>query len=124
MYCASSLVRSLPSQIGVHQPIFSSWQPDVSIRGCVRILLQIQGEGTKAAATNGGGSVASLRSMASQSIKYRGMAGTLATITREEGARALYNGLAPGLQRQLAFASIRIGLYDSVKHFYLNMFKG
>ena len=62
--------------------------------------------------------------VASAGHKYRGMFGTLATISREEGIRALYNGLVPGLQRQMAFASIRIGLYDSVKHFYLRLFKG
>ena len=37
---------------------------------------------------------------------------------REEGARALYNGLVPGLQRQMCFASVRIGLYDAVKDVY------
>ncbi|OCT96432.1 hypothetical protein XELAEV_18014110mg [Xenopus laevis] len=35
-----------------------------------------------------------------------------------EGAASLYNGLVAGLQRQMSFASIRIGLYDSVKQFY------
>lgn len=37
---------------------------------------------------------------------------------RTEGPRSLYNGLVAGLQRQMAFASIRIGLYDNVKSFY------
>ncbi|CAF96190.1 unnamed protein product [Tetraodon nigroviridis] len=37
---------------------------------------------------------------------------------RTEGPRSLYNGLVAGLQRQLCFASIRIGLYDNVKNFY------
>lgn len=37
---------------------------------------------------------------------------------RTEGPRSLYNGLVAGLQRQLCFASIRIGLYDNVKSFY------
>ncbi|KAK6317026.1 hypothetical protein J4Q44_G00124260 [Coregonus suidteri] len=35
-----------------------------------------------------------------------------------EGARSLYNGLVAGLQRQMSFASVRIGLYDSMKQFY------
>jgi len=37
---------------------------------------------------------------------------------RTEGPRSLYNGLVAGLQRQMSFASVRIGLYDSVKAFY------
>jgi len=56
--------------------------------------------------------------IASKNFKYRGVIGTIMTISREEGARALYNGLVPGLQRQMCFASVRIGLYDSVKEFY------
>merc|ERR1712136_93542 len=47
--------------------------------------------------------------IASKNFKYRGVIGTIMTITREEGARALYNGLVPGLQRQMCFASVRIG---------------
>lgn len=46
------------------------------------------------------------------------MLGTILTMVRNEGPRSLYNGLVAGLQRQMSFASIRIGLYDSVKHFY------
>ena len=56
--------------------------------------------------------------------KYRGLLNTVGTISREEGVRALYNGLVPGLQRQMAFASVRIGLYDAVKAGYGNMLKG
>uniref|UniRef100_A0A8C3QF84 Uncoupling protein 3 n=1 Tax=Cyanoderma ruficeps TaxID=181631 RepID=A0A8C3QF84_9PASS len=51
-------------------------------------------------------------------VEYRGVLGTLSTMVRTEGARSLYNGLAAGLQRQMSFASIRIGLYDSVKQLY------
>lgn len=39
-------------------------------------------------------------------------------MVRTEGARSLYNGLVAGLQRQMSFASVRIGLYDSMKQFY------
>lgn len=39
-------------------------------------------------------------------------------MVRVEGPRSLYNGLVAGLQRQMSFASVRIGLYDSVKQFY------
>ncbi|XP_058497126.1 mitochondrial brown fat uncoupling protein 1 [Solea solea] len=51
-------------------------------------------------------------------IRYRGVFGTITTMVRTEGPRSLYNGLVAGLQRQLCFASIRIGLYDNVKNFY------
>ncbi|XP_010143137.1 PREDICTED: mitochondrial uncoupling protein 2-like [Buceros rhinoceros silvestris] len=49
------------------------------------------------------------------SVEYRGVLGTLSTMVRTAG---LYSGLAAGLQRQMSFASIRIGLYDSVKQLY------
>lgn len=39
-------------------------------------------------------------------------------MVRTEGPRSLYNGLVAGLQRQMSFASVRIGLYDSMKQFY------
>ncbi|XP_043929313.1 mitochondrial uncoupling protein 2-like [Protopterus annectens] len=49
---------------------------------------------------------------------YRGVFGTISTMVKTEGPRSLYNGLVAGLQRQMSFASVRIGLYDSVKQFY------
>lgn len=52
------------------------------------------------------------------SVTYRGVFGTISTIVRTEGPRSLYSGLVAGLQRQMSFASVRIGLYDSVKQFY------
>jgi len=54
--------------------------------------------------------------------QYRGLVGTIATIIRQEGPRALYNGLAAGLQRQMVFASVRLGTYDSVKAMYQKLF--
>ena len=36
-------------------------------------------------------------------------------MAREEGAAALWKGLAPGLQRQLINGGLRIGLYDPIK---------
>uniref|UniRef100_A0A8C2KKZ7 Mitochondrial uncoupling protein 2-like n=1 Tax=Cyprinus carpio TaxID=7962 RepID=A0A8C2KKZ7_CYPCA len=68
-----------------------------------KVRLQIQGESTAAG---------------SAVVKYRGVFGTIATMVRTEGARSLYNGLVAGLQRQMSFASVRIGLYDSMKQFY------
>lgn len=51
-------------------------------------------------------------------FQYRGLVGTITTIARQEGSRSLYNGLSAGLQRQMVFASVRLGLYDSVKGTY------
>ncbi|KAF6718721.1 Mitochondrial uncoupling protein 2 [Oryzias melastigma] len=66
-----------------------------------KVRLQIQGE-----------------KKAVEGIRYRGVFGTISTMVRTEGPRSLYNGLVAGLQRQVCFASIRIGLYDNVKNFY------
>ncbi|XP_049576309.1 mitochondrial brown fat uncoupling protein 1 [Syngnathus scovelli] len=70
-----------------------------------KVRLQIQGEKKVAAA-------------AAKDIRYRGVFGTITTMIRTEGPRALYNGLVAGLQRQVCFASVRIGLYDNVRDFY------
>lgn len=56
-------------------------------------------------------------------FQYRGLFGTLTTIARQEGARSLYNGLSAGLQRQMVFASVRLGMYDSVKETYQKILK-
>ncbi|KAK7883078.1 hypothetical protein WMY93_029252 [Mugilogobius chulae] len=50
--------------------------------------------------------------------RYRGVFGTLVTMVKTEGPRSLYSGLVAGLHRQMSFASVRIGLYDSMKQFY------
>ncbi|KAM3937513.1 mitochondrial brown fat uncoupling protein 1 [Leptodactylus fuscus] len=71
-----------------------------------KVRLQIQGESAVSGAVNG--------------IRYKGVFGTISTIVKTEGPRSLYNGLVAGLQRQMSFASIRIGLYDTVKLFYTN----
>jgi solute carrier family 25 uncoupling protein 8/9 len=44
-----------------------------------------------------------------------GFVGTLTHIAKTEGAGALFRGLTPGLQRQLLFGSIRLGLYEPVR---------
>nr|XP_033795630.1 mitochondrial brown fat uncoupling protein 1 [Geotrypetes seraphini] len=69
-----------------------------------KVRLQVQGESTVHGAL--------------KAIKYKGVFGTITTIIQTEGPRSLYNGLVAGLQRQMSFASIRIGLYDTVKLFY------
>lgn len=52
---------------------------------------------------------------------YRGVAGTIAAVARREGVGALYNGLVPGLQRQMVFSAIRIGAYDHAKLAYQDL---
>ncbi|XP_049597557.1 dicarboxylate carrier UCP2 [Syngnathus scovelli] len=69
-----------------------------------KVRLQVQGEIQK---VEGAGAK-----------KYRGVFGTISTMVRTEGPMSLYNGLVAGLQRQMSFASVRIGLYDSMKQFY------
>ncbi|XP_039084633.1 mitochondrial uncoupling protein 3 isoform X2 [Hyaena hyaena] len=69
-----------------------------------KVRLQIQGENQA--------------TQAARRTQYRGVLGTILTMVRTEGPRSPYNGLVAGLQRQMSFASIRIGLYDSVKQFY------
>ncbi|XP_043855208.1 mitochondrial uncoupling protein 3 isoform X2 [Dromiciops gliroides] len=69
-----------------------------------KVRLQIQGE--------------SQTEQAVQNVRYQGLLGTIRTMVKNEGPTSLYNGLVAGLQRQMSFASIRIGLYDSVKQFY------
>ncbi|XP_061608607.1 dicarboxylate carrier SLC25A8-like isoform X1 [Phyllopteryx taeniolatus] len=69
-----------------------------------KVRLQVQGEAPKAEGAN--------------ARRYRGVFGTISTMVRTEGPASLYNGLVAGLQRQMSFASVRIGLYDSMKQFY------
>ena len=46
------------------------------------------------------------------------VSGTLSYIVRTEGVAALYSGIVPGLQRQMAFSAIRIGAYEHVREYY------
>ena len=55
---------------------------------------------------------------------YQGVIGTLSMIKNAEGLSGWYGGLAAGLQRQMCFASIRIGLYDPMKQAYMNLLGG
>merc|ERR1719430_1601207 len=56
-----------------------------------KVRLQLQGE-----ASMKGGEAA---------VQPRGVLGTLVSIVRNEGATALYSGIVPGLQRQMAFSA-------------------
>jgi len=52
-----------------------------------------------------------------EALKYRGLINCVVKVAQEEGVSFLYRGLVAGLQRQMVFASIRIGLYDTVSSF-------
>jgi len=69
----------------------------------VKVRLQVQGEA------------------GSKAVMYNGVVRTVAGIARDEGPKALYNGIVPGLQRQMAFSAIRIGAYEPVKQKYIKM---
>ncbi|GIY91903.1 mitochondrial uncoupling protein 3, partial [Caerostris extrusa] len=62
--------------------------------------------------------------LATNSMRNKGMFGMMVNIIQKEGPKSLYNGLCAGLQRQMCFASVRIGLYDSVKNQYNDMASG
>jgi len=68
-----------------------------------KVRLQIQGGKGQGAAG------------ADSALKYRGMLHAITVIAKEEGPAALYKGLVAGLQRQMLFASLRIGLYEPVR---------
>jgi solute carrier family 25 uncoupling protein 8/9 len=46
------------------------------------------------------------------------MISMLRKIATEEGLPALYKGMVPALQRQIVFASLRIGLYKEISNFF------
>jgi solute carrier family 25 uncoupling protein 8/9 len=47
------------------------------------------------------------------------MLNCIKVILAEEGVGSLFKGLTAGLQRQMVFASLRIGLYEPVKKLYV-----
>lgn len=68
-----------------------------------KVRLQLQGEGGVCAAKSGG------------------VLRMLTNIIKTEGFPALYSGIVPGLQRQMAFSAIRIGAYETVREQYREM---
>lgn len=50
--------------------------------------------------------------------KYRGSFQTVVKIIEEEGVRAPFKGLSPGLHRQFLFTGVRLGLYEPVKRLF------
>lgn len=87
-----------------------------------KVRLQVQGEKANAVLTNGHHQLETLTT--SPKLKYRGLLRTVYVISAEEGVRSLYGGLVAALQRQLIFASIRLGYYDKVKQLYIDNFYG
>lgn len=83
-----------------------------------KVRMQIAGEGRPLLLASTEGSMLAMR--ASQP----GLIETMGKIVRVEGARSLYGGLSAGLQRQMCFASVRLGLYDSVKSLYAGIIDG
>ncbi|KAG7201171.1 hypothetical protein KM043_003962 [Ampulex compressa] len=86
-----------------------------------KVRMQIAGEGLAGRAVllaSAEGSVLAMRAATP------GLLQTLGNIVRLEGARSLYGGLSAGLQRQMCFASVRLGLYDSVKSLYAGIIDG
>uniref|UniRef100_A0A1B6JK02 Mitochondrial uncoupling protein 2 n=1 Tax=Homalodisca liturata TaxID=320908 RepID=A0A1B6JK02_9HEMI len=84
-----------------------------------KVRLQIQGEAKTLTAMGN----AEVMAAAAQN-QYRGVVGTIMTIARNEGPLSLFNGLSAGLQRQMCFASVRLGMYDTVRDFYTELFYG
>lgn len=84
-----------------------------------KVRLQVQGEShTVSPAVQLAGNEAMPRE-----VSYKGVVGTVRKIAFHEGPKALYNGLVPGLQRQMAFSAVRIGAYETVKQFYASKAK-
>ena len=48
--------------------------------------------------------------------KYTSFMQTMKTISAEEGPVALFRGLTPGLQRQVVFAGLRLGMYVPIRN--------
>lgn len=47
--------------------------------------------------------------------EYSGMADCISKIAKADGVGGLWKGVVPGIQRQIVFGGLRIGLYDPVK---------
>lgn len=84
-----------------------------------KVRMQIAGEGRAILLAAPEGSVLTMRAVAQP-----GLLQTVGNIVKTEGMRSLYGGLSAGLQRQMCFASVRLGLYDSVKTLYAGIIDG
>lgn len=54
--------------------------------------------------------------MEGQVPRYKGLFGTVRTIAAEEGTQSLFAGLSAGLQRQMIFSGLRVGLYFEIRN--------
>ncbi|XP_064144757.1 putative mitochondrial transporter UCP3 isoform X3 [Loxodonta africana] len=104
--CSQGAAQAVPDPTGSLCHLAAPFHPTPPqlLTLLLRGVPQIQGENQAA--------------QAARNVRYHGVLGTILTMVRMEGLRSLYNGLVAGLHRQMSFASIRIGLYDSVKQFY------
>lgn len=73
----------------------------------IKVRMMLQGEEAKQAKLNG----------KAYEMKYRSMIHCYSTIAKEEGVISLFKGLSAGIQRQVIFAGLRIGLYPNVRDF-------
>jgi len=48
-------------------------------------------------------------------IRYRGMLHAFVRIAKEDGLKALFNGVAPALLRQATYGSLKLGFYHALK---------
>jgi len=76
-----------------------------------KVRLQVQGETSVAGTT------------LAKDVPKQGVIRTVKGIVTQEGPKALYNGIVPGLQRQMCFSAVRIGAYETVKQFYASKAK-
>lgn len=85
-----------------------------------KVRLQIMGEVPIAAAITSITGPSGVAGIAASTAgpQFKGLFGTMFYLARAEGAKSLYGGIGPGLQRQCIFASLRIGFYDSIKDIY------
>uniref|UniRef100_UPI00358DE624 brain mitochondrial carrier protein 1-like n=1 Tax=Myxine glutinosa TaxID=7769 RepID=UPI00358DE624 len=52
-------------------------------------------------------------------LRYRGMFHALYRICQEEGFRALYSGIAPAILRQASYGTIKFGVYNTLKRYFV-----
>lgn len=137
---SNKLLNSLPKRSVVSTNTKNNAFATTSGRGFISTAFPIPAKTVEIVAVNP--SIEANAIAAKPMMQYRGLFGTITTIARQEGARSLYNGkiliffifflvfivpsivfiifigLSAGLQRQMVFASVRLGMYDTVKVAY------
>merc|ERR1719361_3150433 len=117
--------KNIVAPIANKQPIMVGATPGLAVQlltagsaACVADLITFPLDTAKVRLQVQGESVNAVNSAVRRQPNYSGVIGTVRGIVANEGPKALYNGIVPGLQRQMAFSAIRIGAYESVKNFY------